>query len=901
MGTKRLIFLIIISFAAIAILLLFFFIWTINQDNRQYNPIDAIPQNACIVIEVENFESFATAFRSNTVAIKLSRSFWLTRFSKILNFSDSLYRSDIAFQKYIGKNNLVAAYFNHDSKSFEELYVIKLPEGAGKNEIFEFIRLQAIGIAKTNDDSVDGHACIAVQSDEGWYWFSDVGNLLLVSSSKPLLKMAIDKLIDGNGQNDNAFAAIYATSAKGVAANIFINTRKLSQILTIRDNLSYLKEIADWVGLEVQFSDKQLLANGLISVTDTAKRFYSVFIHQKPLGFTLNSFMPIGTSFFVWYGISDLAKFLNDYRDYIDNIRLTDPYNKNLSKFLSDFGISFEEFLIRNFGNEVCVLNARFDGNTQPQWLYFLRVKSGSAALNEIINLAAKQDVKIEEANLNYSGQAIIIKNPIQSYIPILFGNHFLQVNDAYILVLDNMLIFGPDLPTLDQVAKAYFQNNTLSHSDGFVHELQRLSSTSNLIFYSAGLSNPALMDFTLMGKPLGADMNLDESVSHLTWQVVGGTPKLFTILVVSGPMGKTTISAKTDSTLLQSIWRCQLNTKPIGKIHLLRNHANGEAELLVQDEDNTIYLISKNGHILWNRKIYAQIKGDVIQADLFRNGKLQMLFVAGRQIFAIDRNGNDVKGFPLTLKAEPTSPLSVFDYDRQKYYRLMVACSDKKLYCYNGTGKIVTDWHQFTTETLVYDRIGLVQLSGKDYIVVFDQNRPYLLNRKGTQRVRIGNFFRKASNAEYYLDVDVKGKHHIVTTDTLGIVKRIYFDGRVESISIKPFSSNHTFRLIKGKSKRYYAFMENNTISLYDTKGRLSSVAVSKGNFDTGQLQAIRISGTDLIVASASNKLNIYDINGKPLENLMILSTVPIHIINENNHFVTMSKEHGIVCFPIK
>ena len=72
---------------------------------------------------------------------------------------------------------------------------------------------------------------------------------------------------------------------------------------------------------------------------------------------------------------------------------------------------------------------------------------------------------------------------------------------------------------------------------------------------------------------------------------------------------------------------------------------------------------------------------GDVHQIDLYKNGKLQLLFNTQSKLHLIDRNGNNVEQFPIGLVAKATNGLFVLG-NRQHLVakavlRLVVATDD--------------------------------------------------------------------------------------------------------------------------------------------------------------------------------------------------------------------------------
>ena len=82
--------------------------------------------------------------------------------------------------------------------------------------------------------------------------------------------------------------------------------------------------------------------------------------------------------------------------------------------------------------------------------------------------------------------------------------------------------------------------------------------------------------------------------------------------------------------------------------------------EVLIQDAENSIHLISATGKIKWSKQLEGPIMVKVKQIDVYSNNKWQMLFNTPAKINLIDINGNEVKGFPIELKAAASNPVAV-------------------------------------------------------------------------------------------------------------------------------------------------------------------------------------------------------------------------------------------------
>ena len=60
---------------------------------------------------------------------------------------------------------------------------------------------------------------------------------------------------------------------------------------------------------------------------------------------------------------------------------------------------------------------------------------------------------------------------------------------------------------------------------------------------------------------------------------------------------------------------------------YALNNHRTGTKDIVVQDVNNIIYLISAGGKIKWKKQIEGKINGEVSQIDAYKNNKYQMIF----------------------------------------------------------------------------------------------------------------------------------------------------------------------------------------------------------------------------------------------------------------------------------
>jgi hypothetical protein len=206
----------------------------------------------------------------------------------------------------------------------------------------------------------------------------------------------------------------------------------------------------------------------------------------------------------------------------------------------------------------------------------------------------------------------------------------------------------------------------------------------------------------------------------------------------------------------------------------------------LVQDEDNTVYFFSSAGELLWKRNPGKPIIGEVHQVDRYRNGKLQMLLNTEDKIYLIDRNGNDVDGFPVEIKNSTSAPLALIDYDNDRNYRILIPDLKGGIHNFELSGKRVDGWDPIKLASRSSRSIKHLRIKSKDYLMVVDDaGKPYLLDRRGKTRYKasltLNGIRSHGLQTKSALQI---GKTIVHWTDTLGQLWKGELAGSAELIN---------------------------------------------------------------------------------------------------------------------
>ena len=289
----------------------------------------------------------------------------------------------------------------------------------------------------------------------------------------------------------------------------------------------------------------------------------------------------------------------------------------------------------------------------------------------------------------------------------------------------------------------------------------------------------------------------------------------------------------QSDKEEAKYLWMLELDSISITP-QIMKNHRTNTSEVLVQDFNNTLYLISATGRIKWSKKIEGQIIGDVKQIDLYKNGKWQMLFNTKKHIYLLDINGVEVFDNPIVLKSAATNSVSVLDYDKNLDYRFIIACADNKIYNYNGEGRLVEGWNQFQAKNEVYSPVQYFSISGKDYLFFNDkEGNIYFMNRRGETRysptISLADFNKKSI---YLSKGNTIENTKLTYVDSLSRIIVKSLDGEFSernwldtlysvvssSIQIADFSDNNVLEYIVGSADKLALYGPDKKLGIYES-----------------------------------------------------------------------------------
>lgn len=457
------------------------------------------------------------------------------------------------------------------------------------------------------------------------------------------------------------------------------------------------------------------------------------------------------------------------------------------------------------------------------------------------------------------------------------FGKLWPELNISNYTIIDDFLIFSENVNLTQEIISKHINKNSLDSNKGFQNTQQNLSDE---VSFQKILTPKNLAD--VLNHLFGASISIadTEPYKNAIVQVV----KDDEVVHVNAQIEQHQPSEHQKK--INEIFSITLDAAILGDLQFVKNHQTKQKDIVVQDIENQLYLISNQGVVRWKKKLSGPIIGRINQVDLYKNGRLQMVFSTENQIYVLDRFGKDVGVFPLQFKDKISQAVSVFDYDKNRNYRFLIT-QGASLLMYDGKGKRVKGF-SYTPNSRILTAPQHIRYKGKDYIVFAAGEELKILNRKGEPRIRVKESINFSNQNIYFYNnafstLDAKGE--LVQVDLKGRVSRqtLGFDAQTNITS----------------SSRTLVAQWANQLQIKNKKSTLDF-----GNYLAPQLfylnDKIYISITDL----QSQNVTLFDSNGAILDGFPIYGASKIDLSNADKdaplELICKSSETAMMMYQI-
>lgn len=838
----------------IAILALVFSIWGYmglrsSSVSKQVDVFTALPEIPYSLIRINQVGNLSNA-------LLYDNSYWQD-VSNLANFHalndlivhlDSIKENELSIQSFLSNRTIYFASFIDSNETVSNLW-----------------------FAQISQDEWSKIENIMLKNIPNGYFFAYENGIFLVSADKKLINRSLQQIKSETSvlAQEKEFESIYKTAGKQAVFNWIFNMHTLCR-LELKDlteqgerMMQNMRQYAKWCCFDGIIEGDKLTLNGFAQ--NAASTHYTTLLQQQETKRnTLVERMPYNTYFYFHLSLSDI----DAYRSKLETLASKDSID-----ILSD-GYALET---PTGESPLLFFREFFGGEIAYAWSPvgpFVVVK-----LIEPKRASDKLKYMVEDmgygAKCKKEGGFTIYTFPSNGFAGCVFGNYY-TLNEEHIIVIDDKMVIAPTSSFARYIAGRKSNTQTLQCSPNYQDANRSLLTESNLSMY---INLPYMVrnaERFVSGETLAwvkqtqslwknfstfclqAENDLSgNSFQHLFIQYNKVMDVDATALLADNKaeeMPEATETEPTESALednddiqeshkeaeievetesekeeqepakestkrtisnQKALCSASLDYPAVCAPQLVKNHYTGENEIAIQDSHNQLYLIDGTGKILWKKSLSERLLGAITQIDLYKNNKLQMAFVTEKHLYVIDRNGQFVKGFPITLPQEATQGLSVCDYDGNKNYRFFVTCNKGQILLIKADGTSPSDWQFTGSKESLLSPVQYLKQQNKDFLVTYNEDKCYFLNRQGKERIHADNQLKKAQNGLFYADA-VGSNHRFIATSPNGEMLYIYGND-VQKSSLKEYSKNHLFTLFKGNYGNYYIFLDKQGLDVYD------------------------------------------------------------------------------------
>jgi hypothetical protein len=849
----------------------------IQTFSTKQNPaFKAVPQKSPLVIEVKNQNGFFNALKGENKSFAEFRNIpefdaFFKRISQFMDFAGK--RSGIS-DLLKGKSIIISVNLTGKNQ-LTNLYLVQLNDQNESNSATQLVPLElgaAYSITRRNYDNI---TIFGAQSVEQHFYFACANDIFMVSEDFILIEEAIRHSNSQNLLGNYEFTEVYKTIEESALANIFINHATVHQLLAklvspeLKKTIGQLASYSSWTDLDLIGNSNDLELEGYSFTKDSSDNFLNIFREQEAQKMTIDNAIPANSSFFVALNLKNTGAFLDSYESYIkangyfytremDLIEFQKKTNTNPVRLMREIG-----------GTQFAGVYTSINKSNPTQNRFFVAELISQSDAREKFKKAVSEYSRLSKVDAGkllteYAADSKksfdIYKLPISNMAESLFGRAFSGINGEYFALYEKYLIWGDNLQGMKNYLQSLSAEKTMANDSIYNEYTQNGQAKPNFYLYAKVPKIVRLKDQLLkpeMSKLIAGNEDIIRKFSTFSWQ-----------FSVADNMIKNRIHLRYDPYAReepQAVWQLNLEASLAQKPKFGYNHKDLlNREVVVCDQQNNLYLINKEGLILWTIHIPGEIVSDIHQIDIYQTKRYQYLFNTKTQLYLIDRMGNNVRKFPVTLKSMASNGVSVAEYGQNKEYRFFIAGEDKQVYVFDRDGRLIPKWKFEGAESMITKPIQYYVIDGKDYIVCADKRNTWFLDRQGKKRENQPGPFDHSGNQTYFFN---DGNPRLISTDQSGKIHIQDFTGQTTIKEVGKFSAAHRFAAadLDGNSSPEYFFADGKKLSVFASDGQKLFDRTFTGTIsETPFVYAVGNGNNKIgIVVGAENRIYLLEKNG--------------------------------------
>lgn len=512
------------------------------------------------------------------------------------------------------------------------------------------------------------------------------------------------------------------------AGNIYLNMENFESFMGLfseRDESplqDFIRSIQGIEFLDIDFDNAQFYLNGFLDPSGAG--YLDVFARQQPVELDFEGMIPENSSIVFYQSFTDASTWHEDLRGF-----LSESEADRMDQLAGLYEFNLERML--NWTQNHVVASYQQSVEKHVPRLLLVGTSDPYESMNQLTRLSEKVNEQIGDTLYfeSYGETPIYLLN-LPEFPASIFGDWYRGFRVSYFAAVGNFVAISDDIEVIKDLINDRDDQYTWQHSITTMRFMEQSLTESNIglfihvpnaLGYLENNLSDAWKDFFMQNLQAFRQLNL------VGVQYSNFGDRYYSSIITQQRDLVTRRAPSSDIASVDLVLDTTIAVKP----KVVRNHVNNTREVLVLEANGSLTLTNDSGEPLWSRQVGKDVS-EIHQIDYFKNGKLQYLLAADSVLYLIDRNGEDVEGFPKPI-AFDFAKMLVIDYDRSRNYRYLFSDSLGNAFITDKEANILEGWAPRPFEDQFTITPFHLRVRSKDiFLAILDGGQVVVTNRRG-------------------------------------------------------------------------------------------------------------------------------------------------------------------------
>ncbi|HWZ35690.1 MAG TPA: hypothetical protein VNW51_05990, partial [Mucilaginibacter sp.] len=386
-----------------------------------------IPDNAALVFEFINEDSFYDIFNGNKLFTSVIGHEQLGELDTLHN---QMFADPILKRFFDGQNTFISLHPLSD-QTIGLLITTAATKGFKPEDIDQLTAKTHKGLVVTSAsfDGKKGYIIYSAILKKRFYLLNKEDGIYLGSFSKELIDLGAKYVPQ---KDKRIFMALPEQQNANSLANLYINYNNLNPLFGVlfknqnTDIFKSFKLFPALAALNLNFKSDALLFTGFSNIEqDQPSSYLNLFSNQQPVVNNLQDIFPSTTAYSICFSVSDTKTFKSDLSNWYIQTKMQGEKDSLFARVKKETGVNLIHEFNQQMGQEFAVVTTKY-----MEKYAIVSLKDGSAFRPMMNNISTMATVDIGQVNYN--------KLPFY-----LLGNAFSAFNHPWFMIVDNYLILA--------------------------------------------------------------------------------------------------------------------------------------------------------------------------------------------------------------------------------------------------------------------------------------------------------------------------------------------------------------------------------------------------------------------------------------------------------------------------